>query len=91
MQHNSDEVPPRLERQVATLTSANNNGEIKILTMPVCISKTIFPSCSLIGGQEQSSSDIKEGILDCMSTHLRKINHCQSKKRVTHFKPLYMA
>ena len=24
-----------------------------------------------------------------MSTHLRKINHCQSKKRVTHFKPLY--
>ena len=33
MQHNSDEVPPRLERQVATLTAANNNGEIEILTM----------------------------------------------------------
>ena len=37
MQHNSDEVPPRLERQVATLTSANNNGEIKILTMPLLL------------------------------------------------------
>ena len=36
MQHNSDEVPPRLERQVATLT-ANNNGEIKILTMPMLL------------------------------------------------------